>query len=71
MLVVARQVELHLLALRFRLLQAQDIGVMRRHKAGKFALVYHRTNTVDVPGVEIHKGSIADGMTLWRVSYLL
>ena len=54
MLVVARQVQLHLLALRFGLLQAQDIGVVRRHKAGKFALVYHRTNTVDVPGVEIH-----------------
>ena len=51
MLVVARQVQLHLLALRFGLLQAQDIGVVRRHKAGKFALVYHRTDTVDVPGV--------------------
>lgn len=37
---------------------------MRRHKAGKFALVYHRTNTVDVPGVEIHKDSIPDSVML-------
>ena len=60
MLVVARQVKFYLLALRFRLLQAQDIGVVGCHKAGKLALINYRANTVDVPGVEIHKDSIAD-----------
>lgn len=67
MLSVFRQINFYLARRCFRLLQADDVGVVRANEPRELAFVDDGADTVDVPREEFHGPSIAYGQVIYII----